>query len=183
MTMKNGAIALTGSACLEKVRALLLELHPNGADLVLMIGLEVLLWTAYGLIPAPENSARAAMLELFFNWQCERSADASEDAAIKELVLEFITRHGEAYFSELGQDGPPIRDRAGWWRKDGERRVWLFTTEGLRRAVPGFELNTILAVLDGAAWITDKGDGGKRAKKVRVGGQPLRLYHLQPLEG
>ena len=46
MTMKNGAIALTGSACLKKARALLLELHPNGPDLVLMIGLEVLLWTA-----------------------------------------------------------------------------------------------------------------------------------------
>ncbi len=46
MTMKNGAIALTGSACLKKARALLLELHLNGADLVLMIGLEMLLWTA-----------------------------------------------------------------------------------------------------------------------------------------
>ena len=46
MTKKNGALAPTGSACLEKARTLLLVLHPNGADLVLMLGLEVLLWTA-----------------------------------------------------------------------------------------------------------------------------------------
>ena len=98
-------------------------------------------------------------------------------------MLEFITRHGEAYFSELGQDGPPIRDRAGWWRQSGEHRVWLFTAEGLRRAVPGFETSTALSVLDSAGWIIEKGDGGKRAKKVKVDGQSLRLYHLQPLEG
>lgn len=122
------------------------------------------------------------MLELFGNWQGERSADTSEDAAIKALVLEFITRHGEAYFSELGQDGPPIRDRAGWWRQEGEQRAWLFTAEGLRRAVPGFEIGTVLAVLDNAGWIIEKGDGSKRAKNVKVGGQSLRLYHLQPLE-
>lgn len=46
MNQKNGAPAPTGSACLEKARALLLVLQPHGADLVLMIGLEVLLWTA-----------------------------------------------------------------------------------------------------------------------------------------
>ena len=46
MTIQNGACALTGSACLKKARALLLALQPAGADLVLMLGLEVLLWTA-----------------------------------------------------------------------------------------------------------------------------------------
>ena len=46
MQIKNGAHAPTGSACLEKARAMLLVLQPNGADLVLMLGLEVLLWTA-----------------------------------------------------------------------------------------------------------------------------------------
>lgn len=46
MTLKNGAHAPAGSACLEKAYALLLALQPSGADLVLMLGLEVLLWTA-----------------------------------------------------------------------------------------------------------------------------------------
>lgn len=46
MTQKNSASALTGSACLEKVLDLLLALQPAGPDLVLLITLEVLLWTA-----------------------------------------------------------------------------------------------------------------------------------------
>lgn len=46
MTIQNGAHAPMGSACLKKARALLLALQPAGADLVLMLGLEVLLWTA-----------------------------------------------------------------------------------------------------------------------------------------
>lgn len=46
MNRKNGASALRGSACLEKAHAWLLALQPTAADLMLMIGLEVLLWTA-----------------------------------------------------------------------------------------------------------------------------------------
>ena len=46
MHTKNGAHAPMGSACLKKARALLLALQPAGADLVLMLGLEVLLWMA-----------------------------------------------------------------------------------------------------------------------------------------
>lgn len=46
MKQNNSASALRGSACLEKARALLLALQPGAADLMLMIVLEVLLWTA-----------------------------------------------------------------------------------------------------------------------------------------
>lgn len=38
-------LAATGSACLEKARALLLTLQPAGADLLLVCSLEVLRWT------------------------------------------------------------------------------------------------------------------------------------------
>ena len=38
--------AATTSLYLEKARVLLLALQPSAADLVLMLGLEVLLWTA-----------------------------------------------------------------------------------------------------------------------------------------
>lgn len=46
MTKKDSASALRGSACLEKAHVWLLVLQPTAADLTLMIGLEVLLWTA-----------------------------------------------------------------------------------------------------------------------------------------
>ena len=46
MNNKNGAYVSTGSACLKKAQTLLLVLQPAGADLVLLMMLEVLLWTA-----------------------------------------------------------------------------------------------------------------------------------------
>ncbi len=45
-TFQRCQLAAAAALCLEKARALLLALQPNGADLVLMLGLEVLLWTA-----------------------------------------------------------------------------------------------------------------------------------------
>ncbi|MOA27975.1 hypothetical protein D3C78_1488850 [compost metagenome] len=123
------------------------------------------------------------MLALFEEWQGERSADISEDAAIKAQLLEFVTRHGEAHFSELGVPTDKVRDRAGWWREDGEARVWLFTSEGLRRAVPGFEVRTVLDVLDASGWLAERDKGGKRSKRVKVEGRAQPLYHLRPAEG
>ncbi len=46
MHTKNGTAVPMGSACLKKATALLLALQPAGADLVLLLGLEVLLWMA-----------------------------------------------------------------------------------------------------------------------------------------
>jgi hypothetical protein len=38
-------MAATGSACLEKARAMLLALQPAGAELLFLCSLEVLRWT------------------------------------------------------------------------------------------------------------------------------------------
>lgn len=45
-TNQHCQLAVTGSACLHKANALLLALHPAGPDLILLLTLEVLLWTA-----------------------------------------------------------------------------------------------------------------------------------------
>ncbi|MNC30135.1 hypothetical protein D3C75_784110 [compost metagenome] len=95
-------------------------------------------------------------------------------------MCDFISRHGDALFSELGGDAI-VRDRAGWWKNEGERRVWLFTPEGLRRAVPGFDVTRILDAVAAAGWITEH-NAGKRAKRVKVDGRNPSLYHLAPLE-
>lgn len=46
MTVQRCQLAATASHCLEKANVLLLALQPAGADLMLVLGLEVLLWTA-----------------------------------------------------------------------------------------------------------------------------------------
>ena len=141
-----------------------------------------LYWHARVENDAANRWLRNAMLELFGDWQAQRSAEVSEDAAIKAQLVEFVTRHGEAHFSELGIPTDKVRDRAGWWRQDGEARVWLFTAEGLRRAVPGFEQRTVLDVLDAAGWIAERDKSGKRSKRVKAEGRALWLYHLRPVE-
>ena len=46
MSIKNGACAPTPKACPNFAHRYLFALAPAGADLVLLIGLEVLLWMA-----------------------------------------------------------------------------------------------------------------------------------------
>jgi hypothetical protein len=46
MTNQNGAHAPTGSACPNFARRYLFTIAPAGADLVLLVTLEVLLWIA-----------------------------------------------------------------------------------------------------------------------------------------
>jgi hypothetical protein len=46
MTKNNGAPTPRGSACLEKATLLLIALQPHTEALVLLVVLEVLLWTA-----------------------------------------------------------------------------------------------------------------------------------------
>ena len=158
-------------------------LEGRAADRFALLALAGELAIGFGLLPLAPDSARLAMLALFADWQGERSADSSEDAAIKAQLVEFVTRHGEAHFSELGVPTDKVRDRAGWWRQEGEARVWLFTAEGLRRAVPGFEQRTVLDVLDAAGWIAERDKSGKRSKRVKSEGRALWLYHLRPVEG
>ncbi|EJM75737.1 DNA/RNA helicase, superfamily II [Pseudomonas sp. GM49] len=134
----------------------------------------------WGLLPAPAGAARDAMLVLFDAWRNSRGQGQGEDATIRASLCDFISRHGDALFSELGGD-TIVRDRAGWWKNEGERRVWLFTPEGLRRAVPGFDVTRILDAVDAAGWITEH-NTGKRAKRVKVDGRNPSLYHLAPLE-
>lgn len=145
--------------------------------LVAMAGELAIEW---GLLPVPAGAASDAMLELFDAWRASRGQGQGEDATIRASLCDFITRHGDALFSELG-DNAMVRDRAGWWKNEGARRVWLFTSEGLGRAVPGFDLPRILAAVEGAGWITEH-NPGKRAKRVKVDGRNPWLYHLAPLE-
>ncbi len=46
MQIKNGALAPTAPACLNKARRYLFTLAPAAADLVLLFALGVLLWIA-----------------------------------------------------------------------------------------------------------------------------------------
>lgn len=152
----------------------------RAAERFALLGLAGELAIKWGILPVPCGTAQAAMLELFESWRIGRGHGMSEDSKILRALSDFLSRHGDALFSGLGTDAV-VRDRAGWWRDDGNTRMWLFTPEGLRRAVPGYEMKRVLTVLDTAGWIAQR-SVKERAKKVKVNGQSLWLYHLVPIE-
>ena len=64
-------------------------------------------------------------------------------------MRDFIDRHGESRFSPIDahESQPLVQDRAGWWRKVEDGRVYMFTAGGLREASQGFDFRRVLGAL------------------------------------
>lgn len=131
------------------------------------------------LIPVQPGAAMDAMQSLFADWQAGRTKGPAEDSGILQAVAEFLERNGDALFSEVGDEGKPVRERAGWWRDDPAGRVWLFTGDGLKRATTGYEFSQALDALDATGWIADKTADGKSRKVVKVSGRSMSLYAVR----
>lgn len=108
-----------------------------------------------------------------------RGRGNDERRQILDHVSGFLERHGDARFSNAdGCDEDQTRDRAGWWRDTNEGRTYLFTSEGMREAVKGFDFNRALdALLEAGALPTPESDG-KRSRAQRLGGRPVRVYPI-----
>lgn len=96
----------------------------------------------------------------------------------------FIERHGDSRFSDVTCDDERIvsmvRDRAGWWESVGGQRRYLFTADGMREALKGFDFARALDALQEAGAIDPPGADGKRAKFRRVRGTSGKLYIVDP---
>jgi putative DNA primase/helicase len=125
-----------------------------------------------GLLPWPAGTVRDTMLALFNDWTAFRGRGQSEDAKILRAVLGFINRHTSRFASVDGTDTAPVHNCAGWYRSHGEGCLYLFTTEGLIEAAPGFDLKRVVACLDNAGAIVERESDrdGRFTKRVRIKG-------------
>ena len=148
--------------------------------------------TSYGVTGWETGEAIRAAAAGFAAWQSLRGGAGqgnSERGQILERITGFIERHGDSRFSDADcmdeQRAALVRDRAGWWRAIEGGRVYLFTAEGLRDALKGFDFNRALDALQEAGAIEAPGTDGKRAKFMRIRGQGMKLYavRLDHLEG
>lgn len=145
--------------------------------------------TEYGLTGWPEGGAIQAAAEGFKAWRGLRGRGNDERRQILERVSGFIERHGDGRFSDADSDSESqTRDRAGWWRDLQDSRLYLFTAEGMREALKGFDFNRALDVLQEAGALSAPGADGKRAKPERIksrGVGTIRLYtiHTDKLGG
>lgn len=156
----------------------------RAAERFAIVALALELAVAWHLVPMGRGEASSSMVELFESWKAARGIGVGEDQVILSSVAAFIDRHGNSSFDHLhpANTGPQLqsRDRAGWRAEgvDGEW-TWLFTSEGLKRAAPGYELARIADALMGRGWITEH-DTGKRQKNTRTPEGTKRLYHVRP---
>lgn len=137
--------------------------------------------TEYGITGWPEGEAIKAAAEGFRVWRAMRGNGNDERRQILEKVSGFIERHGSGRFSDADATSEaPIRDRAGWWKESNDTREYLFTAEGMREALKGFDFNRALDVLQQAGALPAPGADGKRARPVRINGHVAKLYAIQP---
>ena len=148
---------------------------------------------AYGVAPWPEGSAIEAAAVGFAAWQSLRGADKgnAERGQIAERINSFLERHGDSRFTDADTDDEQrallVRERAGWWRDAGDAgskgRVYLFTADGLREALTGYDFARALDTLQELGFIEAPGADGKRAKFMRIQGRGMKLYAVTPGHG
>lgn len=145
-----------------------------------LIGLSGELATEYGIVPWREGDAIQAAATAFGLWRSLRGKGNDERRQIAEQLSDFLTRHGDARFSNVdATNDVAIRDRAGWWHDTPEGREYLLTSEGMREALHGFDLKRALDVLEELGSLTP-GSGGKRSIPIRINGRLMRLYQIDP---
>ena len=136
--------------------------------------------TEYGITGWPEGAAITAAAEGFRVWRAARGRGNDERRQILDRVSGFIERHGDGRFSDADHNGETqTRDRAGWWRDTTEGREYLFTAEGMREALKGFDFARALDALQEVGALPQPTADGKRARFYRIGGRGVKLYPVQ----
>jgi putative DNA primase/helicase len=147
-----------------------------------LCGLAGELAARWNVVPWTAGEATRAAAHAFSIWRKRRGASggSSEHGAIMRAVSDFIDRHSDSRFSNVEGSVDIIRDRAGYWKQDGARRLYLFTSVGLREATKGFDLLRVTSALHKAGALAAT-DLDKRSKKTRdPTGRSVSLYHVDP---
>jgi putative DNA primase/helicase len=178
---------------LDKIKALPAFAAPNdegqakrAASRFAVLALAGELATEYGVTGWPKGEAIKAAAAGFSAWNQLRGKGRGnlERDQVAERMSGFIERHGDSRFSDVESDDEKqasmVRERAGWWQSTGAGRRYLFTAEGMREALKGFDFNRALDALQEAGAIDPPGADGKRAKFRRIRGAGVKLYAVDP---
>jgi putative DNA primase/helicase len=135
------------------------------------------------IVPWEAGAATRAARHAFELWRQQRSGNGlgAEHAAILRAVSDFIDRHGSARFSNRDGTSDLIRDRAGWWEQDGDRRLYLFTSGALREATKGYDINRVVRALKEAGAVLNL-DSKHHPKTIWIADEKdsKRLYRVAP---
>lgn len=142
--------------------------------------------TTYGITGWAEGEATSAAEVGFAAWLAQRGevSGNAEQHQVVQAILGFVERHGDSRFSDAA--GPydertqaMVRDRAGWWASSGNGVEYLFTKDGMRDALKGFDFARALKVLR-TVGLLDAPPTGEASKSKRIHGRFVRVYTVQP---
>ena len=160
------------------------------ADRFAVIALAGEMAIAYGLLPWPVGTSLADSLLLYREWLERVGSGNAEDRQILAGIASFIERHGDSRFSSVhaAEADSRIRDRAGYWEDEPDRRLFLFNKSGLIEAATGYGLARIVRALEAAGAFAKRDTDRKRyTKKYRLpggstglGGGSAGLYVIDP---
>jgi putative DNA primase/helicase len=135
----------------------------------------------FDIVAWPPGAAVEAALEAWTLWRGTVGVEADEPRRAAEMLADFLARHGDARFSEVGA-GREVRDRAGWWRvakagsPDAGAREWLFTAAGLNEALRGLPRERAIEGLIKLGIIVPPASGPHRAHALSIDGRRVRVY-------
>ena len=138
--------------------------------------------TEYGITGWDKRMALMSALDTFHLWTINRGLENDESHQVVEQLSDFLDRHGDSRFSGIPENGEIVRDRAGWYRNNetSGSREYLFTSEGLREALKGFDFERALDLLEGKGKLICAGLGKNKTKLLKLGGRVIRLYVVNP---
>lgn len=140
----------------------------------------------HNLVGWPTGSATHACLLLFNEWLARMGDGNAEDRQILRGIADFIALHGDSRFSDVRAEHAnlTVRERAGFYEVNDDKRLYLFNTPALLEAASGFGKERIVRTLVGAgalAKVDEETKGSRRAKKYRTpGGGSSRFYVIDP---
>ena len=142
--------------------------------------------TTYGITGWADGEATKAAAVGFAAWAALRGevSGNAEHEQVVQAVLAFVERHGDSRFSDAS--GPyddrqqaMVRDRAGWWEGTGDGVQYLFTKDGMREALRGFDFSRALKILS-TAGLLDAPPVGEASKSKRIHSRVIRVYVVRP---
>lgn len=138
------------------------------------------------LLDWPGGTATNACRQLFNEWLARMGDGNAEDRQILRGIADFIALHGDSRFSNVHAQvaDSSVRERAGYFEIDYDRRFYLFNSPALAQAAPGFGAERVVRALMTANALAKKDEEAGRTrwmKRYRIpGGGSLRFYVIDP---
>ncbi|AEP12064.1 protein of unknown function (DUF927) [Chloracidobacterium thermophilum B] len=130
--------------------------------------------TRYGITGWQRGTAFDAARYCYRLWARRRAAGTDfEQVDILRRMRDFIDKYGDSKFSECTKD-VVVHDRAGYYRDTDDGREYLFTPEGFKDAVRGFDFKLARKTL--ADLNVLKTSGGRDTVTVRLVKGYKRLF-------